>query len=328
MTMNTHPFQTLTPEFVMDSVESQGFRCDCRTLALNSYENRVYQVGVEEGEPLIAKFYRPDRWSDGQIREEHLFCLSLAEQELPVVAPWRNDEGETLFCRGIFRFALYPRQGGRAPEFDNLDNLLILGRMLGRIHAIGALRSFEERPTLDSRGFGHESVALVRERFIPDEYRESYIALTELLLARIDAILAEAGPVRLIRTHGDCHAGNILWRDDAPHFVDFDDARMAPAVQDLWMMLSGDRHRRTAQLEVLIRGYREFRDFDPRELRLVEALRTLRMLHYSAWLARRWQDPLFPAAFPWFNSVRYWGEQILLLREQLALLDEPPLELE
>jgi Ser/Thr protein kinase RdoA (MazF antagonist) len=328
MPENKHPFQTLTPEFIMDSVESQGFRCDCRTLALNSYENRVYQVGIDEGEPLIAKFYRPDRWSDGQIMEEHRFCFSLEEQELPVVAPWRNAAGESLFSHGGFRFALYPRQGGRAPEFDNLDNLLILGRMLGRIHAIGALQRFEERPLLDIRSFGYESVALIREQFMPDEYRESYIALTELLLQRITAILAEAGPIRFIRVHGDCHAGNILWRDDAPHFVDFDDARMAPAVQDLWMMLSGDRSRQTAQLEALIMGYSEFRDFNPAELRLVEALRTLRMLHYSAWLARRWDDPLFPATFPWFNSMHYWGEQILELREQLALLDEPPLELD
>ncbi len=328
MIVNKHPFQTLTPEFIMDSVESQGFRCDCRTLALNSYENRVYQVGIDEGAPLIAKFYRPDRWSDGQIMEEHRFCFNLAEHELPVVAPWRNAAGESLFSHQGFRFALYPRQGGRAPEFDNLDNLLILGRMLGRIHAIGELQRFEERPALDIRAFGYESVALIRERFMPDEYRESYIAVTELVLRRIETILAEAGPVRYIRAHGDCHAGNILWRDDAPHFVDFDDARMAPAVQDLWMMLSGDRGRKTAQLEALVRGYREFRDFDPLELRLVEALRTLRMLHYSAWLARRWEDPLFPATFTWFNSVRYWGEQILELREQLALLDEPPLELE
>lgn len=328
MPENKHPFQALTPECIMDSVESQGFQCDCRTLALNSYENRVYQVGIDEGEPLIAKFYRPDRWSDAQIMEEHRFCFSLKEQELPVVAPWRNAAGESLFSHGRFRFALYPRQGGRAPEFDNLGNLLVLGRMLGRIHAIGALQRFEERPALDIRSFGYESVALIREQFMPDEYRESYIAVTELLLQKIAAILAEVGPVRSIRAHGDCHAGNILWRDDAPHFVDFDDARMAPAVQDLWMMLSGDRSRQTAQLEALITGYREFRDFNPAELRLVEALRTLRMLHYSAWLARRWEDPLFPATFPWFNSVRYWGEQILELREQLALLDEPPLELD
>jgi Ser/Thr protein kinase RdoA (MazF antagonist) len=322
-----HPFQTLTPDFIMNAVESLGFRCDCRTFPLNSYENRVYQVGVDEGGPLVAKFYRPGRWSDAQIVEEHCFCFELAEHELPVVAPWRNIAGESLFRHGHFRFAVYPRQGGHAPEFDNLDNLLILGRMLGRIHAIGAVRPFTHRPYLNVQSFGHESVALIREHFIPEEYRESYSAVTGQLLEVIDTIMAESGEIRFIRAHGDCHAGNILWRDEAPHFVDFDDARMAPAVQDLWMMLSGERPRQTAQLAELIKGYSEFNDFNPRELRLIGPLRTLRMLHYSAWLARRWLDPIFPRTFPWFNTIRYWGEQILALREQLAALSDPPLEL-
>ncbi len=322
-----HPFQVLTPDFIMDAVESQGFRCDCRILALNSYENRVYQIGIEEERPLIAKFYLPARWSDQQIIEEHEFSLELAGHELSVVAPWRNAAGASLFFHHDFRFALYPQQGGHAPEFDNLDNLLILGRMLGRIHCIGAVKAFRQRPALDSFSFGHESVALVREEFIPPEYRESYTALTSQLLEKIDTIISAAGALRQIRTHGDCHSGNILWRDNAPHFVDFDDARMAPAVQDLWMMLSGDRQRQMAQLEALLEGYNEFYDFDPAELRLIEVLRSLRMLHYSAWLARRWEDPVFPLTFPWFNSVRYWGEQILELREQLAALEEPPLEL-
>lgn len=327
MPESPHPFQTLTPSFIMDAVESQGFRCDCRTFALNSYENRVYQVGIDEGQPLIAKFYRPGRWSDEQIIEEHRFCLELAEHELPVVAPITNASGDSLFHHDGFRFALYPRQGGHAPEFDNLDNLLILGRMLGRIHSIGAVRPFLHRPTLDSRSFGYASVALIAGRFIPDEYRPSYEAVTGQLLEAIDGILADAGPLRYIRAHGDCHSGNILWRDGAPHFVDFDDARMAPAVQDLWMMLSGERPRQNAQLAELIEGYSEFCDFQPRELRLIEALRALRMLHYSAWLASRWDDPIFPRTFPWFNTVRYWGEQIIQLREQLAALAEPPLEL-
>ena len=312
----------------MDAVESQGFRCDCRTFALNSYENRVYQVGIDESLPLIAKFYRPGRWSAEQIGEEHTFCFELAEHELPVVAPWKNRSGESLFYFNGFHFALYPRQGGHAPEFDNLDNLLILGRMLGRLHRIGTVRPFAHRPVLDSRSFGHSSVALIKERFIPQDYRPSYEAVTDRLLEVIDRIIADTGPVRHIRTHGDCHAGNILWRDDAPHFVDFDDARSAPAVQDLWMMLSGDRQRQGDQLESLMEGYREFCDFDLRELRLIEVLRALRMLHYSGWIASRWDDPAFPGAFPWFNTVQYWGEQILALREQLAVLDEPPLELD
>lgn len=322
-----HPFHTLTPEFIMDAVESQGFHCDCRTLALNSYENRVYQVGLEEGPPMIAKFYRPGRWSSAQILEEHNFCFELVEQELSVVAPWRNEAGESLFRYSGFKFALYPRQGGHAPEFDNLDNLLILGRMLGRIHSVGAVRSFKHRPVLDSVSFGHESVALINESCIPEEYRASYVAVTGQLLDGIETILQEVGNVRYIRSHGDCHAGNILWRDDAPHFVDFDDARMAPAVQDFWMMLSGDRQRQIAQLDALVEGYSEFFEFNPAELKLIEVLRSLRMLHYSAWLARRWEDPVFPLTFPWFNTVRYWGEHILELREQLAALTEPPLEL-
>ena len=325
---SSHPFQTLTPEFIMDAVESQGFQCDCRTLSLNSYENRVCQVGIELAQPLIAKFYRPGRWSDEQIREEHSFCFELAGHELPVVAPLRNSAHESIFLYNGFRFALYPRQGGRAPEFDNLDNLLILGRMLGRIHGIGAVQPFEQRPTLDIHTFGYSSVALIRDQFIPDDYRASYTAVTDQLLQTIETIVAEAGPIRYIRTHGDCHAGNILWRDEAPHFVDFDDARMAPAVQDLWMMLSGDRLRQTAQLEALIEGYREFYDFNPAELRLIESLRTLRMLHYSAWLARRWGDPMFPHTFFWFNTTRYWGEHILELREQLGALSEPALEVQ
>lgn len=328
MTATNHQFQILTPDFIMDAVESQGYRCDCRTFALNSYENRVYQVGIDESQPLIAKFYRPGRWSTEQILEEHNFCFELAEHELPVVAPLKNAAGESLFFYNEFSFALYTRQGGHAPEFDNLDNLLILGRMLGRIHHIGAVLPFSHRPVLDSKSFGNLSVDLIRERFIPEDYRASYEGVTSQLLNVIDRIIEDVGSVRHIRSHGDCHAGNILWRDNAPHFVDFDDARMAPAVQDLWMMLSGDRQRQTAQLESLMDGYKEFCLFDPRELRLIEVLRALRMLHYSAWIASRWDDPAFPIAFPWFNTVNYWGEQILALREQLALLEEPPLELE
>lgn len=323
-----HPFERLTPDLVMDAVESQGYVCDCRTFALNSYENRVYQVGIEEQSPLIAKFYRPRRWSAAQILEEHHFCFELAAHELPVVAPLRNVAGESLFHYRNFSFALYPRQGGRAPEFDHLDHLQILGRMLGRIHAVGAQRKFVQRPVLDSQSFGHASVELLLERFIPAEYRPSFQAISHDLLQGIDEVLAARPGLPMIRSHGDCHAGNILWRNDAPHFVDFDDARMAPAIQDVWMMLSGDRGRQTAQLAALARGYNEFYDFPIAQLPLIEALRSLRMLHYSAWLAQRWDDPMFPVHFPWFNTMNYWGEQILYLREQLAELSEPPLALE
>jgi len=326
MTETEHPFQPLTPNFIMDAIESQGFICDCRTLALNSYENRVYQVGIEEGEPLIAKFYRPERWSADEILEEHHFSSELADHELPVVAPLSNSQGESLFRYGGFLFALYPRKGGHAPEFDNLDNLLILGRLLGRLHSIGATRPFRHRPRLDVETFGRTSVVLISERFIPPDLKANYDALTADLLDAIADILQRVAP-RFLRTHGDCHAGNILWRDNAPHLVDFDDSRMTPAIQDIWMMLSGDRVRQTAQLSEIVEGYGEFFDFNPRELDLIEALRTLRILHFSAWLARRWHDPTFPHHFPWFNTPRYWDEQILALREQIAALAEPPLQL-
>ena len=321
-----HPFEVLTPSFIMDAVESCRYLCDCRVFALNSYENRVYQVGIEDSDPLIAKFYRPARWSDEQIIEEHRFCFELAEHELPVVAPIINEQGESLFRYQGFRFALYPRQGGHAPEFDNLDNLLIMGRTLGRIHAVAATRCFAHRPRLDCSTFGYESVALVSDRFIIAEYKTNYDALTRDLLQALDELLAGIDETDYIRTHGDCHAGNVLWRGGAPHFVDFDDARSAPAIQDIWMMLSGDRGRQTAQLAEIAEGYNEFHDFRPGELRFIEALRTLRILHHCAWLARRWDDPAFPHHFPWFNTTRYWGEHILQLREQIAALNEPPLE--
>ena len=322
-----HPFDRLTPDFIMDAVESQGYRCDCRTFALNSYENRVYQVGIEDTEPIIAKFYRPDRWNDAQILEEHLLCFELTDHELPVVAPLKNSQDESLFEYNGFRFSLFPRQGGHAPELDNLHNLFTMGRLLGRIHLVGASRPFLQRPQLDSRSFGHESVKLISEQFIPAEYKAAYDSLTDDLLKAIDQIMARINNPRPIRVHGDCHSGNILWRNEAPHLVDFDDTRSAPAIQDLWMLLSGDRQRQMNQLSEIVEGYSEFYDFHPEELQLVEVLRTLRMLHYSAWLARRWEDPTFPRNFPWFNTPSYWGEHILELREQFAALQEEPLQL-
>jgi Ser/Thr protein kinase RdoA (MazF antagonist) len=326
MSQVPHVFEKLTPEFIMDAIESRGYLCDCRTLTLNSYENRVYQVGIEEGEPLIAKFYRPQRWSDEQIIEEHEFCFELVEQELPVVAPLRGEQGESLFYYEGHRFALYPRQGGHAPEFDNLDNLLIMGRLLGRIHNIGSTSKFIHRPSLDIETFGHASVALIGEKFMPDEYKSNYLTLAADLLQGVEERFALYPDVRTIRTHGDCHPGNILWRNDIPNLVDLDDARTAPAIQDVWMMLSGDRARQTAQLAEIVDGYNEFFDFNPRELLLIEALRSLRILHHTAWLARRWDDPTFPRHFPWFNTPRYWGEHILELREQIAALNEPVLQ--
>ena len=327
LTMNeSHPYYQLTPELVIDAVESTGLLTDLRILPLNSYENRVYQVGIEEGEPIIAKFYRPMRWSDQQILEEHQFSQQLFDAEIPVVPPIIHQDGKSLLEFKGYRFSLYPRKGGHAPELDNLDSQLILGRLLGRIHAIGGQQSFTHRPSLNADNFGHQSYQFLSEHFIPRELHTPYASLCEDLLAIIDQQFKET-PCEMIRVHGDCHSGNILWRDETPHFVDLDDSRMAPAIQDIWMFLSGDRAFQTAQLSELIDGYNEFYDFDPRQLALIEAFRTLRIMHYSAWLARRWEDPAFPHNFPWFNTVRYWSDHILELREQLSLLQEPPLTL-
>lgn len=323
---NPQPYDGLTPELVIEAVESTGRVSDLRILALNSYENRVYQVGIEDQQPIIAKFYRPQRWSDEQIAEEHSFSQTLHDNEIPVVPPLKNADEQTLFTYKGFRFSLYERKGGHAPELDNLDHLLVLGRLTARIHSIGAQHDFQYRPTLDLQSFGIDSADFLAERFIPDELKLSYTTLTDDLISGIKEIFAKY-PYKTIRTHGDCHSGNILWRGDSPHFVDLDDSRMAPAIQDLWMFLSGDRTLQTQQINELVEGYNEFYDFNPQELHLIEALRTLRIMHYSAWLARRWQDPAFPHNFPWFNTERYWANHILELREQLSLIHEPSLKL-
>jgi Ser/Thr protein kinase RdoA (MazF antagonist) len=320
------PYQNLTPERILDAVETRGYRCDGRLFALNSFENRVYQVWLDDGQSVIAKFYRPARWSDAAILEEHGFAAELAEREIPVVAPLAGSDGTTLFEHAGFRIALFPRRGGRAPELENSDTLRWLGRFLGRIHSVGALESFAHRPGMDSATFGREpSQFLLANGFIPADLEAAYRGAVGTALERIERCYGQAGRVRTIRLHGDCHAGNILW-DEGPQFVDLDDCRSGPAVQDLWMLLSGDRAAMTAQLGWVVEGYREFHDFDPAELPLIEALRTLRMIHYAGWLARRWHDPAFPASFPWFNTQRYWQDQILALHEQCAAMDEPPLE--
>ncbi len=323
-----HPYELLSPDRVLEAVDSTGLLTDGRLLALNSYENRVYQVGIEEQAPLIAKFWRPGRWSDAQILEEHQFIDELVQAELPVVAPLPDAQGKTLRRYQEFRFSLYPRRGGHAPELDNMDHLLVMGRFLARLHNIGAVRPFVHRPTLDAQSFGHDSIALIVDRFIPADLRDAYVTLTRDLMQIVDEKMARVAQLQVLRVHGDCHVGNVLWRDDNPHFIDFDDARMAPAIQDIWMLLSGDRDAQTRQLSEILEGYEEFRDFDPRELHLVESLRTLRMLHFSAWIGRRWDDPAFPKAFPWFDSPRYWGDEILNLRNQLAELNQPVLTLQ
>jgi Ser/Thr protein kinase RdoA (MazF antagonist) len=331
---NPAPYAGLTPDVVLDALDSVELRGDGRLLALNSYENRVYQVAMEAGPPCVAKFYRPERWSDAQILEEHAFVRELAEGEIPVVAPLPLAGGSTLRAFAGYRFAVYPYHGGRAPELEDRATREWLGRFIGRIHAVGARMAFRERPALDVASFGEEPRDwLLARHFVPADLLDAYRSVVDLALAGVRHCFARAGDVRTLRLHGDCHAGNILWRSDAPahenaagpHFVDFDDSRSGPAIQDLWMLLSGDRDEMTRQLGDIVEGYEDFRDLDRRELHLIEALRTLRLIHYAAWLARRWDDPAFPAAFPWFNTQRYWQDRILELREQVAAMDEPPL---
>ena len=327
MPENATPYHRLTPDVILDAIESTGYLVDGRMLALNSYENRVYQIGIEEDQPLIAKFYRPGRWSDAQILEEHSYTQELADRELPVVPPL-NIEGKTLFEFAGYRFSLSPRRGGRAPELDNADVLEWMGRFLGRIHAVGAIRPFTHRPVIDIASFGDQPRDwLLQHDFIPVDLRETWTSVIDQALARVRACYARAGEVHNIRLHGDCHVGNVLYTDEGPHFVDFDDCRTGPAMQDLWMLLSGSREEMTRQLRDVLEGYEEFADFDRHELHLLEALRTLRLIHYSGWLAQRWDDPAFPLAFPWFNTQRYWQDRILELREQVSAMEEGVLPL-
>ncbi|HEY5633218.1 MAG TPA: serine/threonine protein kinase [Burkholderiaceae bacterium] len=319
------PYARLTPECLLDAIESLALRCDGRLLALNSFENRVYQVWLEDGSAVVAKFYRPDRWSDAQILEEHDFTADLASREIPVVAPL-SIAGRTLHAHEGYRFAVYPRRGGRAPELDDPAVLEWTGRFIGRIHAVGAARAFAARPALDIASFGEEPRDwLLSHDFVPPDLRPAWQAAVDQALEAVQRAYADAGELASIRLHGDCHPGNILWTDDGPHFVDFDDARMGPAIQDLWMLISGDAHAMSRQLGDVLAGYEDFIELDRRELRIVEALRTLRLVHYSAWIARRWADPAFPAAFPWFGGQRYWQDRILELREQIAAMSEAPL---
>jgi Ser/Thr protein kinase RdoA (MazF antagonist) len=325
--VTAHPYDILTPDTVIDAVESAGYRSDARMLALNSYENRVYQVGIEDADPLIVKFYRPGRWNRAQILEEHSFSFELVDAEVPVVAPLVDTRGVSLHSFRGLEFALFPRRGGYPPELDNPDHLLVLGRTVGRIHAVGRSRPFVARPRLDAAAILAESRATVIDTLLPGELHSAYSSLLDDIARSIAPLAAEMASAPPIRVHGDCHVGNILWRDDIPHFVDLDDCLQAPAVQDLWMFLSGERHEQELQLSELVAGYSEFCDFDARQLRWIEALRSLRIVRYAAWLTRRWEDPAFPRAFPWFNSMRYWSDHVLELREQFARLQEPSLRL-
>jgi Ser/Thr protein kinase RdoA (MazF antagonist) len=318
-------FQELQPDLILTSVESLGYLTDGHLLALNSYENRVYRIGLEDEAPLVAKFYRPGRWDEAAILEEHAITLDLAEEEIPVVAPLVHD-GRTLHEYGNFRFAVYPCRGGRAPELDDMALLRQVGRFVARIHLIGETRPYLHRPRLDVATYGEASRDFLLEAgFIPEELKVAYTSLCDHLFESIHACYERAGKTPYLRIHADFHPSNVLVLDEHLHIVDFDDTRMGPAVQDLWMFLSGDRAEQTPQLEELLSGYTEFRHFDARELHLIEALRTLRIMHYAAWLARRWQDPEFHVTFAWFDTPRYWDEHVLALREQAALMQEEPL---
>jgi Ser/Thr protein kinase RdoA (MazF antagonist) len=328
---STAPFAELSPDTVLNAIDDVGLTTAGTLLALNSYENRVFQVGVEDDAQrfVVAKFYRPARWTDAQILEEHAFTQQLADAEVPAVPPLAID-GRTLHERAGYRFALYPRRGGRAPEIEQREVRTWLGRFIGRIHAIGSSRPFEHRPALDVESFGEEPRRyLCDSDWVPHELRRVYGGVVAQALDGVRHCYQRAGSLPAIRLHGDVHVGNVLWTDSGPqagpHFVDFDDARTGPSVQDLWMLLSGSREEQQAQLADLLEGYEDFAEFDRRELALVEALRTLRLIHYAAWIARRWNDPAFPAAFPWFNTPRYWEERILELREQIAAMQETAL---
>jgi Ser/Thr protein kinase RdoA (MazF antagonist) len=321
--MDATPYDRLSPDLVLDAIDTIGFRTDGTLTPLNSYENRVYQVGIEESAPVITKFYRPERWTDKAILEEHAFTAELAEHEFPCVAPMAID-GTTLFEHLGYRFSVFPRQAGHPPNIEDPDVLMVLGRTVGRMHAIGAIRPFEHRAALTTQRFGIDSREyLLANDFIPADITLAYSTISAHLLERIEPLLSDAQSS--IRIHGDSHLGNLLWRYDAPNFVDFDDTMMGPAVQDLWMLLSGDRADRTAQLSELFTAYEDFFEFDTRDVILIEPLRALRMMYHASWIARRWHDPAFPSAFPWFNTTKYWSEHVLNLREQLATLDEVPL---
>mgnify|MGYP001272585081 CR=1 FL=1 len=343
----SHPFAALTPDFVLDALASAGLMGDGRLLALNSYENRVYLAHLEPGTPLadahpavVLKFYRPGRWSAAQIEEEHAFALELAADEVPMVAPLAI-EGRTLHTHGGIHFSVSPRRGGRAPELGDAEALEWIGRFIARLHTVGTRTPFAHRPAVDLAGYGteprdwllaHGALPLEVERAWADTSQQAIdiVAASALPASAGGRFDPESSGIATLRLHADCHVGNILWTPaelpgGGPHFVDLDDCRSGPAVQDVWMLLAGERAERQRALGALLDGYEQVRDFDRRELALIEPLRTLRLIHYSAWLARRWDDPAFPAAFPGFGTPDYWRGQVALLHEQIEAMAEPPL---
>ncbi|NQZ81645.1 MAG: serine/threonine protein kinase [Colwellia sp.] len=322
--MSVFDFTSLSPDLILDGLESVGFEVDSGLLALNSYENRVYQFHDEQLNKYVTKFYRPQRWSEAQIREELDFALELDKSELPFVAPIQI-EGESLFSHKGYQFAVYPCRGGRIFEVDNLEQLEWMGRFIARIHAVAAQKTFVHRPTFSTAEMLYKAQNIIEKSgFVPSSLTLPFFTILEQV---IEIAVKQYQPQQLIRLHGDCHAGNILWTDKGPHFVDLDDCRMGPAIQDLWMMLSGDRQEQLLQLDTILMGYEEFFTFESNQLVLIESLRTMRVVNYMAWLCKRWQDPAFPRNFPWFDTEKYWEQQILMLKEQMFVLQQPPLSL-
>ena len=335
-------FQALSPLRVLDALSDLGLAVDGRLSALSSYENRVYLAMLDDNSAVVAKFYRPLRWPQAAIEEEHAFATELTQQDIPVVAPLVL-QGQQLHHLAVdeaqhpgFWFSVSPRRGGRQPELDDAEVLEWIGRFLARIHNVGQRSAFAQRPSLDLQTFGAEPREwLLSQDAVAPEVRTEWASLSEQALTLVRqawdaAAVGQAGGVQTIRLHGDCHPGNILWTptdrpEGGPHFVDLDDARQGPAVQDLWMLQSGERADRTRQLAQLIDGYESMRAFDRRELALIEPLRTLRLIHYSAWLARRRDDPSFALHFPWFDGPDYWRGQVNMLQEQIEAMQDPPL---
>ncbi len=332
----SQPFADLTPHAVLDALANVGLHGDGRLMQLNSYENRVFQVALEDGSTVVAKFYRPGRWSDAQILEEHGFALELERAEVPVVAPLVLNTprtGATLQCLGdpptlardgLLRYAVAPRRAGRAPDLDDVDTLTRIGRFIGRMHAVARQGHFHERRPLNVMTLGRAPREwLLQHNRVASSASASWAKASQRALDIAQERFDAMADVRRIRVHGDCHPGNLLWTPQGPHCVDLDDATTAPAVQDLWMLLSGEAFEARRQIAVLLEGYEDFCDFDRRELLLIEPLRTLRMIHHGAWLAERFDDPAFPIAFPWFGSPSYWAEQTQYLLTQIDAMSAP-----
>ena len=319
------PYFGLGPDLILNALDHVGWKTTGKLMPLNSFENRVYQIGVYDEDrefDVVAKFYRPGRWSQNQLLEEHKFTFDLSEFELPVIAPIKINQ-ESLFKVGKFQFAVFEKKGGRAPNLEDDSVLSWIGRLIGRIHAVSATQSFRYRPSMSTGQFGREPVEfIINNGVMPAELREAYEGLVDLALMAIDGALKRAEDSSFIRLLGDCHPGNILWMEDGPSFVDLDDAVMGPAIQDLWMLLSGDRESMAMQLRKVLIGYEQFMTFDYQQVALIEPLRTLRIINYAGWLAQRWNDPAFQLAFPWFGSQRYWEEHLGHIREQIGLMQE------